>query len=241
MAALLFYEDVAVLDRSRHRHLKLKPVSNYAFAATTPAIPIVVGEFSHVAREYPIAFVRTRPDKVLPVALTGACADRNLFVDAQRRWIARYVPAFVRRYPFVFVETDIDRYAVCIDETWPGFGEEEGDPLFDAAGEPSAMLHEVFRMLVDYQRQIALTEQFTASLAAAGLLTEATARADLADGSNFSMEGFLVVDERKFRALPEATLKEWLASGYLGFVYAHFMALGNLSDLVRRLPQRESV
>jgi hypothetical protein len=42
------------------------------------------------------------------------------------------------------------------------------------------------------------------------------------------------VDEKRFRELPEATLKEWFATGELGLVYAHLLSLGNLNDLLRR-------
>lgn len=236
MSALMFYEDVAVLNRDFHRNLKLKPLGNLAFAARVPAVPIVAGEFADIAREYPIAFLRAQRGGMLPVALTGAHAGQNLFVDAKGRWDARYVPAFVRRYPFVFAETGPDQLTVCIDETWPGFDEDEGEPLFDAAGAPSPLLKGVLDRLTEYQRQVALTERFAARLEAAGLLMEAAARADLVDGRKLALQGFMVVDEPKFRALPEATIKEWFASGELGLVYAHLMSLSNLLDLARRLP-----
>ena len=236
MAALMFYEDVAALDRELHRDLKLRPLANLSFAAAAPAVPIVAGEFADVAREYPIAFLPRQRGGLLPVALTGTGDRRNLFVDAKGQWNARYVPAFVRRYPFVFAETGTDRLTVCIDETWPGFDEEEGEALFDADGEPSPMLQGVLDMLAGYQRQVAFTEGFAARLAAAGVLTEATAHADLADGRTLDLQGILVVDEAKFRALPDATIKEWFASGELGLVYAHLMSLGNLLELARRLP-----
>lgn len=236
MTSLMFYEDVAALDRELHRDLKLKPLENLSFAATAPAVPIVAGEFADVAREYPIAFVPGRRGSLVPVALTGAGEPRNLFVDARGHWHARYVPAFVRRYPFVFAETGSDLLTVCIDETWPGFGEEEGEALFDAGGEPSAMLRGVLDMLAEYQRQVNFTEHFATRLAAAGVLKEAAAHADLSDGRTLDLQGIQVIDEEKFRALPDATLKEWFASGELGLVYAHLMSLGNLLELARRLP-----
>lgn len=236
MPALMFYEDVAVLDRALHRDLKLKPLENLAFAATAPAVPVVTGEFADVAREYPIAFLRAQGGGLLPAALTGAREGQNLFVDAQGCWNARYIPAFVRRYPFVFAATGDDRMAVCIDETWPGFGEDEGDDLFDATGEPSAMLKGVLAMLADYQRQITITEAFMARLAASGLLVEAAANAELGDGRHVALRGFMVVDEARFRALPDATLKEWFASGELALLYAHLLSLRNLLDLAKRLP-----
>jgi len=238
MTSLMFYEDIAVLDRERHRDLKLKPLDNFGFAAAAPAVPIVVGEFVDVAREYPIAFQRDQHGGLLPVALTGTRVGTNLFVDARGQWNARYVPAFVRRYPFVFAETGTARMAVCVDETWPGFDEEQGDSLFDGTGKPTPMLNGVVAMLAEYQRQVVLTEAFMTQLAAADLMIEAAAHADLADGRNFALQGFMVVDENKFRSLPDDALRKWFASGELGLIYAHLMSLRNVLELARRLPLR---
>lgn len=236
MASLMFYEDVAVLDRQFHRDLKLKPVDNLSFAAGVPAIPIVVGEFADVAREYPIAFLHGKHGSLLPVALTGMRDGENRYVDDRGKWHADYIPAFVRRYPFVFAETGTERLIVCIDETWPGFDEEEGEPLFDGGGEPTATLRGIFDLLADYQRQVALTENFTGRLAQAGLLVDAQAHA----GQAVAMLGFKVVDEAKFRAIPEATLKEWFGSGEIGLVYAHLMSLRNMRALARREQARRA-
>jgi len=238
MASLMFYEDVAVLDRNFHRNLKLKPVDNLSFAAAVPAVPIVTAEFVDIAREYPIAFLPVDHGGMLPVALTGARHGENLFVDGKGKWHARYVPAFVRRYPFVFSNSGTDSLTVCIDETWPGFDEEAGEALFDDEGGPTAMLDGILDMLSAYQREVAVTENFMTRLAAAGLLMSASARADLTDGRNVSLDGFFVVDEAKFRALPVNTLKEWFASGELGLIFAHLMSLRNLLELAHRLTAR---
>jgi hypothetical protein len=71
-------------------------------------------------------------------------------------------------------------------------------------------------------------------LADAKLLMEANAKADFPDGKSMTWRGFWIVDENRFRELPEAKVKEWFASGELGLLYAHLLSLGNLAELLGR-------
>jgi hypothetical protein len=231
----LFYQSVVALDRSAHARLKVKPSDNLLFTADASLIPLLTAEFGLACREYPIVFMRENSaSEVIPVALTGMPQGKNLFVDSSGRWQARYLPAYVRRYPYVFVETTPGNLTVCIDPTSKCFDESEGEPLFGADGEPSNMLKDVIKALGDYQNMIQGTRSFMSRLAAADILMQANAKADLPDGRSLHWSGFWIVEEVKFRQLPEATLKEWFSSGELGLIYAHLLSLGNLSELMRR-------
>ena len=230
----LFYNEVVALDRKAHAKLRTRPPDNFSFAAEATLIPLVSAEFAPVAREYPIAFMTDKDNVVVPVALTGMPQSRNLFVDKNGRWDARYIPAYVRRYPFAFVETSEDKYTVCIDPTSKLLDEKEGTPLFDEKGEPTATLQDTIKRLGEYQRVAQFTRTFMKRLADSKLLMEASAKADFPDGRSMTWRGFWIVDENRFRALPEATVKEWFASGELGLLYAHLLSLGNLSELLSR-------
>lgn len=233
----LFYQRVVKLDRELHSKLKLRSLGNFAFAAETAVVPLLSNEFAHAAREYPIAFMRGADQNLLPVVLTGVPGGRNVYIDAAGQWQARYAPAYVRRYPFVFAETGADQLTVCFDEACEALSESEGLSLFDEAGEAGPALGPVLALLSEYQRQALLTQAFMKRLDESGLLMEANAKADLTDGRSLALGGFWVVDESRFKDLPEATLKDWFATGELGLIYAHLMSLGNLLELLRRQPQ----
>ncbi|NIR58894.1 MAG: SapC family protein, partial [Gammaproteobacteria bacterium] len=58
--------------------------------------------FASAGLDYPIIF--TGPDRV-PLAVLGMRAGQNLFIGDDGVYEPnRYVPAFIRRYPFVFAE-----------------------------------------------------------------------------------------------------------------------------------------
>ena len=108
------------------------------FAGETNSVILAGVEFSEAAKEYPIVFTQAG-DKVVPVAMLGLRNEENLFVDDKGGWDGRYIPSFVRRYPFVLAETgETGQQAVCIDDAYEGFNDDEGEPLF--AGEETTPL-----------------------------------------------------------------------------------------------------
>ena len=231
----LFYNRLVMLDRQAHARLRFRAPEEYSFAASATMVPLLGAEFSPVAREYPIVFMSEDQGKnFFPVALTGMPQGKNLFVDERGLWSARYIPAYVRRYPFVFAETASDQFAVCIDPSSNCLDETQGTPLFESNGEPSAAMQDTVKRLGDYQRAMLLTRGFMEKLAAANVLMDANAKAELPDGRSMVWRGFWTVDEQRFRDLPEAALKDWFRSGELGLIYAHLISLGNLADLLRR-------
>lgn len=236
MAELLFYEKVTILDREKHRTLRLKALGDHRYAAKAHAIPLMAAEYVEASREYPIVFARTPEGKMLSLALTGTQQGENLYLDADGRWDARYIPAFVRRYPFVFAETGPDQLTACMDESFPGFSQTEGEALFRDNGESTPFMQGYFDLLTECQRQTVLTESFLKKLEASGVLMEAQMRAETPDGRCAQLQGVLVVDSNKFQGLPPETLKEWFLSGELGLVYAHLFSLGNIVELARRMP-----
>ena len=93
---------IVPLTFSQHGKKRLLPVSSYAFAAKQTLIPAVVAEFSAAMHDYPIVFAEYGGE-MTPLFLLGLAREENLFVDSQGKWRAGYIPATVRRYPFIFV------------------------------------------------------------------------------------------------------------------------------------------
>ncbi|MCF8210792.1 MAG: SapC family protein [Rhodoferax sp.] len=241
MSSLNLYQNITVLDRKLHAQLKLQPLSTFGFAAQLTVVPVLAQEFFAVAREYTIAFLRNPDGSVTPVVLTGAPDGRNLYVNGNGAWTARYLPAFVRRYPFIFAETGPGQLTLCFDQACANLNHLNGNPLFDETGQATQTVQGVLEFLSGYQRAAAATQQFAQRLDAAGLLMDAQADAVLADGRNQKVLGFLVVDEARFRQLPEAMLTAWFASGELGLVYAHLLSLGHFVDLLSRPSDKTAV
>jgi hypothetical protein len=171
--------------------------------------------------------------------MLGLRARENLFVDDESKWIARYIPAFVRRYPFVLAQlAGGEHLGVCIDEAYAGFNLEDGEQLFDDKGANTPFLANAVGFLESYQREFARTEQFCRRLEQAGLLKEMNAQASLKDGRSFTVSSLYVVDEQKLMALPDAVALSLFRSGELHLVSMHLASLSNMQMLVDRMAQR---
>ena len=235
MADLLFYDKPVALNKVEHKDVKIKPTNrDFRFAAGTNSVILAGVEFTEAAKEYPIVFAQAG-DRVVPVALLGLGNEENLFIGAEGEWDGRYIPAFVRRHPFVLAETpDNDQRVVCVDEGFVGFNDDEGEALFDN-GEPTVILKQAMDFLEAYQRQYVRTETFVKRLQDNDLLMQLNARVDLVDGNQFSLTGLLAVDEKKLLQISDDKALEFFKSGELAWVYCHLMSLGCMARMVDRI------
>lgn len=240
MSDVIYYEKPVLLDREKHRRRRVKPGHGYGFARKANSLYLAGAEFNEACKEYPIVFTRGQGGKVVPVVMLGLRSRENLFVDERDAWDARYVPAFVRRYPFVLAELPGQSLAVCIDEAYAGLGDTEGEPLFDEKGQDTPFLKNALDFLTQYQREYLRTEAFCRRLEENGLLTEMNARANLVDGRSFTVNGLLVVDEKKLLALPDAAALAMFRSGELHLASMHLASLSNMQRLVDRVAQRSA-
>lgn len=240
MSDSVYYEKPVLLDRDVHRRRRVKPSDSFAFARNANSMFLAAVEFSEACKEYPIVFTRGGNGRVAPVAMLGLRARENLYVDEAGHWLGQYMPAFVRRYPFVLAELAGQQMGVCIDEGAPGLGDTEGEPLFDEEGKDTPFLKNAVDFLQRYQAEYQRTEAFCLRLEQAGVLREINAKADLVDGRSFMVAGLLVVDEPALLALPDATVLALFRSGELNLVAMHLASLSNMKRLVDRMSQRQS-
>jgi hypothetical protein len=232
---MLFYENAVPVSSGRHAACSVE-VSDYAFCRKVNSVPLTAVEFRSAAGEYPIVFVDAK-ESVRPAAVLGLRKDENLLVSAGGEWLGRYVPAFVRRYPFVFsTGKDDERFVLCVDEDFPGFNRDgRGEALFTVDLQPSSYVSKVLRFLQEYRAQFVRTIAFCRRLKELDLLEPVQARYTL-EGAKCSLGGFSMVGRDKLKALPADKLGELAASDELELLYLHLHSLRNFDQLCGRLP-----
>jgi hypothetical protein len=235
MTTLMFYDKPVALNREVHKNYKIAPSNNFKFAANTNSIALAGVEFIEAAKDYPIVFAKISDDLMIPVALLSLRNNENLYVNGEGKWDARYIPAYVRRYPFVLAESGGQQFTVCIDEAFSGLNEDDGQPLFNEQGENTPFLQNALDFLNNYQSQIKMTEGFVRQLKELDLLIEISAKAELVGGEKFLLGGLMIVDEQKLLKLSQEKAYELFQSGRLGWIYMHLISLSNLSRLIDKM------
>jgi hypothetical protein len=232
---LLIYETaVAVSHRLHTRH----SVDNagFAFSRGVNAVPLMAVEFPSATSEYCIVFAG-EGESLMPSVILGMRGKENAYLNAEEGWRAKYIPAFIRRYPFVFSKSDDgETFTLCIDEAFPGFNVEgRGQALFDNDGKPTPYVNNVLTFLKDYQSQFQRTRAFCAKLQTLDLLEPMQATMSLETGENLSLTGFRAINRAKLKELPADVFADLVRTDELELIYLHLHSMRNFSNARERL------
>jgi hypothetical protein len=231
----LFYQSVVPISSQMHASFGLKIRNEVLFTRNTHAIPVTVDEFAMCQRSYPIVF--GLGDAAAPLALLGLQEGSNLYVDAAGQWDpTAYIPAFVRRYPFMLarLSPDTQDLSLCFDETSGQIEDGEGDPLF-VDGEPSETTKAILTFCDQFEQAVGRTRGFIDELTKLNLLMDGEVtiqREGLAEPAVY--RGFRMVDENRLQNLRGDQTRKLVQNGMMGLIYAHLFSLALISPLFER-------
>ena len=233
---LLIYESAVPVSNARHGEWSVEVGADYSFSKSVNSVPLMAVEFPHAAAEYAIVFSGTA-EAFIPAVILGMRGEENLYLGEQGAWQGKYVPAFVRRYPFVFSSSqDGKTFTLCIDEAFPGFNRDgRGQPLFGEDKKPSAYVSNVLKFLEQYQVEFRRTQAFCNKVKELGLLEPMRAQANLPSGERLALTGFMAVSRDKLKALPGDKLAELAKTDELELMYLHLQSMRNFSAMIDRM------
>ena len=227
----LFYSRVVGVNPNLHADIRLDRAAGYGFAAGAQAVPLGLGEFEIAAQHYPIVFT-TGPSPA-PVALLGLRQGENLFVQPDGTWRPNaYVPAYVRAFPFIFVDdpsgattyVGMEPDAACLNVA-------TGLKLFED-GKPSAALNEAIGFCSTYRDNVTAAGVFARALDEAGLLAEEEATINFTAGGHARIRGFKLLPPDRLGLIADETFLDWRHRGWLGPIYAHLYSAGRWARLI---------
>lgn len=233
---LLIYERAVPISSERHREWSVQVGKNYAFAKSVNSVPLLAAEFLAAAPSYAIVFAGN-DDVVFPSVILGMRDAQNNHVDDDGNWTGNYVPAFLRRYPFVFSRSeDGTTFTLCIDEEFDGFNKDgRGERLFDSDGNRTQFIENMLAFAREYQALFDRTTRFCQRLKEHDLLQAAQAQFSLPGGESTSLAGFFTINREALKALAPEVLAEMARTDELELCYAHLHSLGNLTPMAQRV------
>jgi len=232
----LLYKDLVPLSSVDHASWKTRQLESAPWLRDQHAIPVTVDEFASAQRFFPIIF--SAGDSPVPLALLGLNEGVNVFMGEDGRFTENvYVPAYVRRYPFMLAKLrpDSDELSVCFDPTADAIGPfDEGDALFED-GQPADATKQILEFCEQFEQAGQRTEAFMKDLVESELLMdgELSIQPD-AEKPPFIYRGFQMVNEEKLRDLRGNQLRKMNQSGLLPLVYAHLFSLAQMREVFGR-------
>jgi hypothetical protein len=227
---------ITALSKERHATKKLKRATSYEFSRSFHLCKLGVQEFGQASASFPIVFIEQKDsENFIPVALMGLSNDENLFVSDTGSWDAEYIPALIRRFPFFStkIPDKEDEFLISLDEGSELINDSEGEPLFDNEGNPTTLIDNIKRFLLEIHRFDTITDQFSGLLRECNLLTPFNIKAKIGE-SGMNINGIYALNEERLKTISDKRFLELRDKQFLGPIYAHLVSLGRFERLIER-------
>lgn len=230
----VLYNDLMPLNSQDHGSWKARSVDKAPWVAKQHAIPLTVEEFPQAQRDFPIVF--SSGENSVPLALMGLNDGVNVFFEEDGKPIdpAPYVPAYVRRFPFLLakINQDAESLSLCFDPTTDLIGDfEDGRELFEEDKQPTQHTKDLLQFCEKFEEAGTKTQTFMEEIQKAGLLMDGEVSINRVEnpGQPFIYRGFQMINQDKLREMRGDQLRKWNETGMLPLIYAHLFSL----DLMR--------
>ena len=236
---VLFYKNPQPLSAEEHGGLGVKQIPQpFGFLREAHAVPVTVTEFGVTAASYPVIFVG---EDRTPVAVMGVRQGQNLYVNADGLVLEdHYIPAFIRRYPFVFASDDgSDRLLLCVDRAAPMVSNQPEVAFFEN-GQPTKFTNDAIEFCKEFERQRRATVDFVKIIREMDLFEQKSVTFQPRDaqgnvsGQLQKIADYWAISEERLSALPQDKFLELRNNGALGACYAHLVSLLNWTKVVNR-------
>lgn len=224
------YKALEPVSSTKHGRLKLVQSQGYAFASGLMISELVAAELALAAMHFPLAFTLHEEQAGL-AALLSIMPGRNLYVAPNGTWMAGYVPAALRSYPFLGGGQNDKGQAILLVDTQSGMlSEKKGQELFTAEGTPSPMLQNIVKFLAEIEQNRAVTAHACSALHKAKLLVPWEINIAAEQGTT-ALTGLFRVDEAAMNALNPEDFNTLRMAGALPLAYAQLLSMGRLDTL----------
>jgi hypothetical protein len=218
--------NIAILNNQAHRTLRVQAGAAARYGDNKRFVPVIVGEFPHLAVHYPILLTKDQDTGAFFVgAMLGFDEGENLFLDG--RGMESYRPLNLQRGPFFTAGSEI-----AIDLDSPRI-DQAGRPLFTESGEPTQYLQSIMALFRDLVPGLDVTKTFVQTLVSLKLIEPIDIDLAFDDGSRRNLTGLYTINQAVLRALPEASVLDLFRRDYLQAIYLMIASLKQVPVLAR--------
>lgn len=232
----LFYNQIAALSHQRHGACYIDNSAGFLFAKEANSVPVGVSEFASACHSFPIVFLLEGTEAV-PIVVLAIQESPNQWVNSEGEWAGQYIPAYIRRYPFIAVRTSETESTLCIDEGSEKLNRDgHGIPLFEGE-KPGEFLRQIRDFTEAYEAERGRNHQLSKLLLELDLL-EPAQLSDKSEAERAVLSGFYVVSRARLEQLNQESIGRLHKSGALELIYQHLLSLQCFQQL--KLEQQHS-
>lgn len=206
-----------------------KRPANYLFAGQDLICPITVNEAPKALVDMPIGLLKS-DNQFKMVVLLGLHQSSNLYVHSTGRWLGRYIPTFLRSYPFYLLprEDDPELLMFCFNEDSGLLSENADDlPFFDKDRELDPMLKRILDLLQAAEQDLFHTANALNMLEKHNLLVPWEVEFEMDDKIG-RLDGLYQVSEAILNEQEGPILEELRKSGALQLAYCQLISQQNI-------------
>lgn len=229
LKAVKVYKDLQVLDKQKHKNLKINLVENLEFAKQIIFVPLLFKEVDKIGIIFPIVFSSNNNTLASIVSLGG----ESLAINKQGKWIGDYLPISLRDYPLslVFSKSNPEKKIILINENSKALSETIGKPLFRKNAEESEILKNIIDFLSTHENEVLLTKNIIKEIEKEDILEESKILSQNTQEKKVLVSGFKVVNKEKLNNLSDDILASWARKGIISFIDNHLKSLENIQRL----------
>ncbi len=233
----ILYNDLRPLTSVEHGGFKLQKRDTAPFLANMHAVPVTIDEFIMTQRCMPIVF--SSDEKPVPLALMGLNEGANVFIGDDGALMEQniYMPAYIRRYPFMLakLQMDSEEMSLCFDPTSDIIGDyDEGEALFEGS-EATEVTKGLLEFCEQFEVSARRTQAFVETVMEADLLMDGEVSIQPNEQDKpFLYRGFKMVNEEKLKEIRGDKARDLVKNGAMPLIYAHLMSLALVRDVFAR-------
>ena len=224
------YKNVKILNPKEHSFFKFKAIDNLFFVKDMNIIPIGFSEIKLLCCDFPIVIVGEENNLTLAI-LTGH--KKNSAIDENGQWIGGdYIPAFIKRYPFIFVENPEKKTLHFGFDMESGcFSSPEGEKLFDINGNPSKTVTTFMKFLESYGKEMQLTTNILNAIYKLNILEQAQYNIKEEGKDEENIGGFMVFNKEKIAKLDRKSYVELAKNNWYEMIELEILSLKNIKNI----------
>ncbi|MER2492760.1 SapC family protein [Catenovulum sediminis] len=226
---------VELLDKVRHKNVKLDTSTMDIPENHVNASFVVVNELSNLVHEYPI-FITKNPTtgQFQLTAILGLKSGINLYLSG-KEWRAKYLPLEILRRPFsaMMEKEDLSAGRIALDLNHPMVNESEGQSIFTETGDATPFLERIQNTFAQLMSGSKRTEAILNLAAEHNLIHAINLTIDLANGEKTAINGLYAVDTEALNKLTGEALEACHKAGVLEVCHLLLSSGAHIEKLIQ--------